>query len=186
MESRMKNEERFIVGGFMFGNDEDVKQAKEEEGTIKFLEQKINYDDTNTTLRIYEKAIQEKVFKTPVGFEFLRKMQAELMKRGVPAENVKPVPLYQVFSREEKEKPARVIKKKEKLDKTKVYFRSSVGLNVLLIIIVVGMFVISLLGETPNIVNYRFRIQDEYAAWEQDLMEREAEMKAKERELNLE
>ena len=84
----MKNEGRFMVGGFMFGNDEDVKQAKEEEGTIKFLEQKINYDDTNTTLRIYDKAIKERIFKTPIGFEFLRKMQTELIGRGVPEESI--------------------------------------------------------------------------------------------------
>ena len=182
----MKNEGRFMVGGFMFGNDEDVKQAKEEEGTIKFLEQKINYDDTNTTLRIYDKAIKERIFKTPIGFEFLRKMQTELIRRGVPEESIKAVPLYQVFSKEQKEKPVRVVKKKEKPDKTRVYLRYSVWINIFLIIVVVGMFVISLMGETPNIVNYRFRIQDEYAAWEQELMEREAEIKERERELSLE
>ncbi len=182
----MKNEERFMIGGFMFGNVDDIKQAKEEENTIKFLEQKIDYDDTNTTLRIYEKAIKEKVFRTPVGFEFLRKMQAELMKRGVPEENIKAIPLYQVFSRQQKEKPVRVIKRKEKPDKTKIYLRNSLWLNILLLIVVVGMFIISLLGETPNIVNYRFRIQNEYSAWEQELMEREAQIKEIEKELKLE
>ena len=79
-----------------------------------------------------------------------------------------------------------MVKKKEKPDKTRVYLRYSVWINIFLIIVVVGMFVISLMGETPNIVNYRFRIQDEYAAWEQDLMEREAEIKERERELSLE
>ena len=35
-------------------------------------------------------------------------------------------------------------------------------------------------------VNYRFRIQNEYASWEQELMERENQLKERERELNLE
>ncbi|MBQ9991671.1 MAG: hypothetical protein IJP31_12165 [Lachnospiraceae bacterium] len=182
----MKNEEQFMVDGFLFGNKDDVKQAQEEVETVKFLEQKMNFEDTGTTLRVYEKALKEKIFKTPIGFEFMRKIQHELMKRGVPEENIKPIPLYQVFSRTEEVKPARVQKKKVKPDKTKIYLRTSVLVNIALVILVIGMFVISLFGETPNIVNYRFRIQDEYSTWEQELTERENRIKEKERELNLE
>lgn len=182
----MKNEEQFKVAGFLFGNKDDVKQAQEEVGTIKFLEQKMNFEDTGTTLRIYEKALKEKIFKTPVGFEFMRKIQKELMSRGVPEENIKAVPLYQVYSKAEEVKPARIRKKKVKPDKTKVYLRYSVLGNIALVVLVIGMFVISLFGETPNIVNYRYRIQDEYSTWEQELTERENRVKEKERELNLE
>lgn len=186
METGMQNEEQFMVGGFLFGSKEDVKLAKAEESSIQFLEQKMNFEDTNTTLRIYEKALKEKIFKTPVGFEFLRKIQTELMKRGVPPENIKSIPLYQIFSQKEEEKTIRIFRPKAKPDKTKEYLRNSLWLNMVLILLTIGMFVISLFGETPNIVNYRFKIQDEYASWEQDLMERENRIKEKERELNLE
>lgn len=182
----MKNEERFMVGGYMFGNQEDVKQAQEEERTFAFLEQKINYDDTHTTLRIYEKAIEEKIFKTPIGFEFLRKIQQEPMSRGVPYEEIRPIPLYQVFSRTQVVKPARKTRVKVKPDKTKIYLGASLLLNAALAAAIIGMFVISLLGDTPNMVNYRYRIEDEYSAWEQELTERENRIKERERELNLE
>lgn len=183
---QMKNEEQFKVNGFLFGNNDDVKQAREEVGNIKFLEQKISFEDTGATLRIYEKAIEERIFKTPVGFGFLRKMQMEMMERGVPEENIKPIPMYQVYSRKEEVKPARIFKKKIKPDKTKLYLRYSVLLNLIFLFIVVGMFVISFFGEMPNIVNYRYRIQNEYSVWEQELTEREERIKEKERELNLE
>ena len=90
----MKNEEQFIVGGFLFGSSEDVKLAKAEENSIQFLKQKIDYEDTSTTLRIYEKALKENIFKTPLGFDFLRSIQEELVKRGVPREKIKPIPLH--------------------------------------------------------------------------------------------
>lgn len=182
----MKNEELFKVGGYIFGNQEDVKKAQEEEKTISYLAQKINFNDTTTTLRIYEKAIQEKVFVTPVGFEFLRRMQRELLSRGVPEEAIRPVPLYQVYSRIEVEKPARKIKRKIKPDKTKVYLGTSILVNITLVAAIIGMFIISLIGETPNMINYRHRIENEYSAWDQELTERETRIKEKERELNLE
>ena len=182
----MKNEDQFKVGGYLFGNPEDVKKAREEENTIEYIEKKINFEDTATALRIYEKAIQEKVFMTPVGFGFLRRMQAELQKRGTPEEVIRPIPLYQVYSRIEPEKPRRKVKPKFKPDKTKVYLGTSVLVNLTLLAAIIGMFVISLLGDTPNMINYRHRIEDEYSAWEQELTEREARIKEKERELNLE
>ncbi|MGN1313670.1 MAG: hypothetical protein ACI4VG_01495 [Lachnospiraceae bacterium] len=182
----MRNAAQLTVGGFLFGNMDDAKQAKEEEGMIKFLEQKLNFEDTTSTLRIYEKALKERIFKTPVGFEFLRRMQQEMLKRGVPEEKIEAISMYQVYSRTEEVKPKRILKKKAKPDKTKIYLRNSLWLNIVLLILIVGMFILSLIGEAPNIVNYRYRIQDEYAAWEQELTEREERVREKEQELNLE
>ena len=182
----MKNEEQFIVGGFLFGRSEDVKLAKAEENSIQFLKQKIDYEDTSTTLRIYEKALKENIFKTPLGFDFLRSIQEELVKRGVPREKIKPIPLHSSFSGAEEAGISGKNRRRIKPDKIREYLRHSIWLNVVLILLAVGMFIISLLGETPNMVNYRFRIQNEYASWEQELMERENQLKERERELNLE
>ena len=59
---------------FLYGNEEDVQLAKEEKKKAAYIENKINYDDITTTLKIYEKDKKEKVFRTPVGFEYLKKM----------------------------------------------------------------------------------------------------------------
>lgn len=177
----MRNVEEFKVEGYLFGNKNDVKQAQEEVEAIKFLEQKLDFENVDSTLRIYDKALQERVFKTPVGFGFLRKVQHELLCRGIPEEEIKPIALYQVYSKIEEAKPLRVIKKKIKPDQTKVYLRTSVMVNIALVILVIGMFVLSLLGETPNIVNYRHRIQNEYAQWEQELLEWENQLKEREK-----
>ena len=182
----MRNEERLIVDGYLYGNEDDVKLAKEEKKTAEYLESKINYDDIQTTLRIYNKAIKDKIFKTPAGFEFLKKMRYEMIKRGLPEENIGGIPLYKVFSKEEENKPVRIFQVKENNDGTKEMLRFSLWANIALILIVIGMFVITIMGENVNILNYRYKIENEYSIWQQELEEREAAVKAKEAELRLE
>ena len=181
----MKNEERLIVDGYLYGNEEDVKLAKEELKTAEYLETKINYDDVQTTLKIYQKAIKEKIFKTPAGWKFLKKMQSEMLKRGVPEENIGGIPLYKVFAKEADNKPVRVYQVKENNDGTKEILRFSLWLNIALIIIVIGMFVITIMGENVNVINYRHKIENEYSIWEQELEEREAVIREKEAELKI-
>ena len=60
----MKNEERLVFDGYLYGNEEDVNLAKEERKTARFLQSKINYDDIQTALKIYDKAIKDKIFKS--------------------------------------------------------------------------------------------------------------------------
>lgn len=182
----MKNEERLMVDGYLYGNEDDVKLAKEEKKTAEYLETKINYDDVQTTLRIYNKAIKDKIFKTPAGFEFLKKMRNEMIKRGMPEENIGGIPLYKVFSKEEENKSVRIFQVKENNDGTKEMLRFSLWANIGLIIIVIGMFIITVIGENVNILNYRHKIENEYAVWQQELEEREAIIREKEAALRLE
>lgn len=181
----MKNEERLIVDGYLYGNEEDVKLAKEEMKTAEYLENRINYDDVQTTLKIYQKAVKEKIFKTPVGWEFLRKMRNEMMKRGVPEENIGGIPLYKVFSKDTESKPVRVYQVKENNDGTKEMLRFSLWANIALILIVIGMFAITIMGENVNVINYRHKIENEYSSWQQELEEREAVIREKEAQLRL-
>lgn len=182
----MRNEERLIVDGYLYGNEDDVKLAQEEKKTAEYLESKINYDDIQTTLRIYNKAIKDKIFKTPAGFEFLKKMRNEMIKRGMPEENIGGIPLYKVFSKEEDNKPVRIFQVKEKDDGSKEMLRFSLWANIALIILVIAMFAITIMGENVNILNYRYKIENEYSIWQQDLEEREAAIREKEAELRME
>ena len=59
----------------------------------------------------------------------------------------------------------------------------SVILNILLVIAMIAMFIISLNSDSPNIINYKRAITDQYATWEQELTERESVIREKEREL---
>lgn len=182
----MKDQERLIVDGYMYGNDMDVQLAKEEKKKAMFIESKLNYDDIQTTLKIYEKAIKDKVFKTPAGHEFLKKMRKELMRRGVPEEKVSPIPLYHVYSKEAEVRPIRIFQVKESYDESKELLRKSLWLNIGLIILVIGMFCITMFGSNKNILNYKYKIENEYSIWQQQLEEREAKIREKEAKLSQE
>lgn len=68
---------------------------------------------------------------------------------------------------------------KEKKDS----FTLSVILNILLGIAVIAMFMITLNSDNPNVLNYEKALTNRYAAWEQELTEREAKIREKEMEL---
>lgn len=181
----MKNEERLVVDGYLYGNDMDVKLARDEKKKIEYLETKLNYEDIQTTLKIYDKAVKDKIFKTPVGFEFLKKMRYEMVKRGMPEENIQAIPLYLVFSKEADVRPVRVFQVKERADGSKEALRLSLWANIALVILVIGMFLITLFGDNTNIINYKYKIENEYSIWQQELEEREAIIREKEAELRL-
>ncbi len=73
----------------------------------------------------------------------------------------------------------------ERLKSRKGFFRTSIAINVFLMLVVIGMVIITLMDSNPNILNYENRIVDRYAEWEQELEEREQNIKEREQELNL-
>ena len=61
--------------------------------------------------------------------------------------------------------------------------RLSLFLNILLVVAVSAMFYIAMTGEHPNLLNYERTLVDKYAAWEQELTEKECELRERERQL---
>ena len=56
----------------------------------------------------------------------------------------------------------------------------SLLLNVVLIAMVVVMFVLTLTSDSPNILNYKNELEDEYASWDEELTMREQAVKKRE------
>lgn len=63
--------------------------------------------------------------------------------------------------------------------------RFSIAVNIFLLIVAIGMAVITLMDNQPNIINYENKIVDKYAEWEQGLKEREETIKQREQKLGL-
>ena len=62
-------------------------------------------------------------------------------------------------------------------------FIISILINLLLTIAVGGMFAIAMTNDQPNILNYERALVNKYATWEQELTEKENEIREREREL---
>ncbi len=178
------------AGGFSFYMEKDAELARLEQKKIEYLEARMDYSHPEKILQIYEKAIQDRVFKTPVGLMYLKHLQDYLLGQPeISQERIIPIPLFQTFGGDMRmaHNPARYRVTPPKEKKNKVSPLSvSVMLNIFLAVAIIAMFVITLKADQPNILNYETVIKNHYAAWEQDLTEREQTIREKERELKIE
>ena len=77
-EKQNQNQTDKVVSGFAFYSEKDAKLAEQERQKIAYLDKRIDRSDPESVLVIYKKALEERVFRTPVGLEYLRELQMEL------------------------------------------------------------------------------------------------------------
>ena len=182
----MINKEELTFDGFVFANPEDVELAKNEAKKIAYIESHTDTGNMTVMKGVYEKLIEARTFVTPVGFMFLRNIRDCLVTSGVSEEELSPVPLYTTFRRislkddEPKRKVRMTRTQKEELS-LKLKYRNAVIISVIFGLLAVGMFVITMNGTTPNAINYKNAVTNQYAAWEQSLSEKESQLREKER-----
>ena len=184
----MSDGEDLWVNGYCFGSLQDAKEARSESQTIAYFKEKTRGRTAGNLLALYDKLLDEKVFKTPVGWEYLKQLQEEILKSDISPDQVRPITLYTGFTyrvQEDAQKAAMrqaeaIAQRKEKKD---YRFRVSLCVNFLLAVLVAGMFLITLKSDNPNILNYKQVLTNQYASWEQNLTERENRIREKEQEL---
>lgn len=93
MEEKNNNSNGNIVGGYCFGTAQDAEMARQEEKKIEYLESHMDYEKTENMLLVYKKAIESRIFSTPIGWEYLKRIQNELNRRDDLKEEVPPIGL---------------------------------------------------------------------------------------------
>lgn len=197
-------------------------EKRELEG-IKYLKENNDMTNLEVVLKVYNKLVEQNVFKTKAGIGYLRELQSQLIAGDIPREKIRPIPIIDFDDEAPAEaenpvavqktvkpevvaprpQPARIReikrqeppKKKEektvtapksqtptpvKTDKYKSMFVTSFIFNIILAIIIIVMMAIAGSSGNPTILNYEEKLQDKYAAWEQDLKERERDIKRQE------
>ena len=182
--------EDLVVEGYSFLSKEDVEKAKLDKQKINILGQKVKSTRVADLEAVYEKAISNKIFSTPVGWEYLARLRNRLISAGVNEDDLTPIPITVKFTNAalpDEYHPRQYItplpKKKRDL-KTSALLMGI--LNVILVVLVIAMFLIAYLGETDNILNYKRNVTNRFAEWEQNLTEREKAVRIKEKELMIE
>lgn len=185
----MDSRNNLIVDGYMFGSIKDAEVANEELQKIRYLENNANYQNPKKMKMLYDKIIDGKMFQTPIGWNYLLLLRRRLIQLGVEEESIRPVPLYTIFAHEEVSEMSKVRTRVQPAVKRKIPYRgrfvTSVCVNIILVIAVIGMFVITLKSDNPNILNYKNVITNSYAAWDEELTEREKVVRQKEKELGI-
>lgn len=178
------------AGGFLFINGEDAALADKERKQIEYLEKKLDFQNPEQVLAVFQRLIEERSFKTPVGMLYLKKLQDYLMNKVyIGKERIPFIPVDEPCDRTirtervqlESVKRTRERQKERKLSN----YRISVAINILLVIGMLVMFWVATTTDTPNILNYETALENKYASWEEELNQREQVVREKELELKL-
>ncbi len=176
--------------GFLFLNGEDAALADRERKQIEYLEKHLDYKNAEQVLSVYQKLLEERTFKTPVGIIYLKHLQNFLANKAyIAKERIPAIPVDEPCDRSTPEPGAALqsvrTATRKRQEKQAVNHKISVILNFVLVAVILAMFWMTLQSETPNMINYRTALENKYAAWEQELTDREQIVREKERELKI-
>lgn len=188
-ENQITKEPEHTVGGFLFYNEKDAKLAETERKKVAYLEARMDYSSPEKILQVYQKAVEDRIFMTPVGLFYLKTVRDFLMEQEeIDPASISPIPLFHTYDKElrQRQQPVRNrIQPPASGEKKSSALPVSLILNILLVIAVIAMFVITLQSDNPNVLNYERTLTNRYASWEQELTQREQTVREKERELHI-
>lgn len=198
------NQEGFLVEGYRFFSREEAKKAERELAKVKILNEKLDEDNLQAVKALYIKAVKQQVFETQIGITYLRNLQMHLIAEGEMKPEELPLPIqYSKTTWEEENLRLRedydaslvqarndmdeqIKKEREKTRQLYDKCRTLMLAVAVLVLMIIGMFAITFTGKNENVLNYKNALVNKYARWEQELSEREAQIREKEAELGIE
>lgn len=195
----MSNDNKDVIDGFIFEHEAEAVQAAKEADGIRYVKEKTDMNDPKMVLQIYNKMIRQNLFETAVGFAYLKELQEYLevspyiLKDEILPISVSHKALEESIRKKLKipEKPQKETEEAEKKAREKQEqgyqkkYRITLFFTIILAVSIAGMFLITANSNNLNILNYENEIINRYAQWEQELIEREEAVKAKETELGI-
>ncbi len=177
----------YIVCGFDFMSENDAQKAEMDLSKIKVLQTRVKASRPNDIKAVYEKSIENKIFKTPIGWGYLYGLRDQLLESGFTEDDLMPIPINVSMTRHSAMENL-TVKQRIKPEKKNPEFRwiFPIILNVVLAILVIVMFLIAASGENDNIINYKRNVTNRFSSWEQELTERERKVREAEKNLGIE
>lgn len=173
-----------VIMGFEFEDDASYKLAKSELDKILKIKEKYSVKNSIKLLEFYNRLIDEHIFKTPVGMEYLRDIQKELYgKKDIDKQNIRNIPaiIYvekgkdNTYGNKTKSNIASSsAKSSKKTGKYKDLYIRMLIINIVLVAAIAVMFIITKHSEKYDLDYYRESIENDYINWENNLKEREA------------
>ena len=192
---------KYNIGGYIFNDEESAKKAAKELKTVEYILGQIKEADEKTVLQIYNKLLKQRLFSTEIGLGFLSQLRQNLLASGLFAED-EVEDVYTIGEQElqsesdekgdddsDAQEKNRVLSKSntspelKQIRKLKIINSVLIVVSLTLLLCVIGMFYVSSTINSPTILNYEETITDQYSTWKQELDEREAELKAREKAL---
>lgn len=178
------------IDGFVFQDPTEIALAKKEAEGVRYLRGKLDRNNPDYVLTVYNHAVDKKLFVTPVGLAFLKDLRNLLEETGrFSADQIHAieVPAKKPVRREADEKKLKNAAKTDAdFQKVKKRFSITLFFVIALSAALIGMIAIAWLSrDNVTILNYENAIIDKYEDWEQELTERERIVREKEMELGV-
>ncbi len=194
---------KYNIGGYIFDDENKARKAAKELKNVEYILSQIKDADEHGVLNVYKKLLNQRLFSTEIGMDFLTQLRQNLLESGVFSDEEIPA-IYSLDETKEQVSVSAVnddssedsikpkvdnkktdTKKREKdesseIRRLKVINKLLIILCVSLVLIVVGMFYVNSTINSPTILNYEEQLLNKYSSWEQELTEREAAVKEKE------
>ena len=175
------------VQGFRFSALADAKTAEEEYKKMVYISQRMNKDNPEEVLAIYHKMIENGLFVTPVGVDFLMRVREFLVSCGsIDPARVRPIETGSLFTQRARNEARAETRPRVTTDlvaenkNLKRKYRIAVAVAIISVCLVAAMFIVARSSDNPNILNYKNALENRYAEWEESLTEREKALREKE------
>ena len=191
------------IDGFLFSDPAEIAQAKKEMEGIRYLRTKLDRDNPEQVLLVYNQAVDQQLFATPVGYYFLKELQDYLITIPfIKDEDIHRITITERMTeafeksrkktvQEKKKQAVRQYEDERKLREKKIQakntdfkarFALALFFDFLLLAMVVAMFVINLVSkDNVTILNYENQLINKYEDWEKELEDREMQLNERER-----
>lgn len=177
--------ESVIVEGFVFPSYKEAQIARKEQVNIEAIRKRILESDGKTQYELYCKLMERDMFKTMVGYSFLYELRHRLIETYAYREQ--ELPNIELPKRLEYEKLAELNRgKMEKKIQNLMEIKTKMTITIIaLLFVIVGMFIIAATNPNVGYVNTENKIIKKYSTWQENLEQREAAVKEKEAQLNM-
>ena len=198
----------YKVGKFEFGTLDEANEAQKEYQAIEYITKQLDVNNLSAVKSVYDQLQKQNVFHTSIGLAFMKKMEAQIVKlENASVENdFQEEVSEEVMDRAEDSnlntksnvvenaktktrsesrtngqvKPKKIERELKKYKTLTSIFRIT---TIALLLMVIGMFYVASTINSPNILNYKEQITNEYASWAQELSDKESALNKRENEL---
>lgn len=184
----MIEKNKYVVDGYSFSSKEEMEEAKNELSGIEYLESRTDLTNVKNVYATYNKIIEKELFRTPLGYKFLKELQDVLYKSNeIDDEDILPIPILKTSDKIVIKQKAPKVPQNYDLSELEIRYKNKfinmIIFSLFLILILVLMFFITNNSKNTNIINYKERIDREYSKKEDSLVKWSEELSLKEKEL---
>lgn len=177
------SEESLVVDGFVFPSYKEAQTALKEKNNIEVIRQRSPLSDGSAVFDLYTKLIERDMFKTMVGYSFLYELRHRLITEfHYDASELRSIQLPKHMEYDKVNELNQGVLE-SKLQKEILIKRRMAIVIAALAFMVIAMFVLAAVNPNTKYINIENKVINKYAAWQEELEQREAAVKEKEEEL---